>query len=64
MIDSAMVLTLSGSRAWNTGRKPPINASRSSAGSVWVTGIVPPLGSRLSLPPRLSSMYRSPMRFR
>ena len=56
MIDWAMVLTLSGSSDRNTGRNPPISASRSSAGSVRSTGMVPPPGNRLSLSPRLSSM--------
>ena len=56
MIDWAMLLTLSGSSARNNGRKPPINASRSSAGSVRSSGMVPPAGSRWSLSPRLSSM--------
>ena len=55
MIDCAMLLTLSGSSARNSGRNPPINASRSSAGSVRSIGMVPPAGSRLSLSPRLSS---------
>ena len=56
MIDWAMVLTLSGSSARNSGRKPPISASRSSAGSVRSIGMVPPAGSRCSSSPRLSSM--------
>ena len=43
-------LTWSGSRARNSGRKPPINASRSSAGAVRSRRIVPPGGSFLVAP--------------
>ncbi|ELP44254.1 hypothetical protein D522_23360 [Mycobacterium avium subsp. paratuberculosis S5] len=32
MMDWAMLLTLFGSKAWNSGRNPPISASRSNAG--------------------------------
>ena len=55
MIDCAMVLTFSGSSAWNTGRKPPMSASRSSAGSVRSNGMVAPAGSTVLLSPRRSS---------
>ena len=46
MSDCAMVLTFFGSSARNSGLKPPISASRSSAGCVREIGISPPAGSR------------------
>ena len=58
MIDDAMVLTFSGSSARNSGLKPPISASRSSAGGVRDSGMKPPGGKTRSAPspsPRLSS---------
>ncbi|CNM23947.1 Uncharacterised protein [Mycobacterium tuberculosis] len=59
-----MVLILSASKPFSTGRSPPSNASRSSAGWVWATLMVPPGGSLRSSPgPDVISRNRSPTRF-
>ncbi len=55
MIDWEMVLTFSGLNDWNSGRKPPTRASRSSAGSVRSSGMVLPGAIFVLLSPRLSS---------
>ncbi|CFE47952.1 Uncharacterised protein [Mycobacterium tuberculosis] len=46
MIEEAMLLTLSGSNVWKSGRNPPSRASRSKAGWVCSSGIVAPGASR------------------
>ena len=50
-------LTWSGFSALNNGRKPPISASRSSAGEVRSIGMVSP-GLSLRVPPAPSSSAR------
>ncbi|SHV32278.1 Uncharacterised protein [Mycobacteroides abscessus subsp. abscessus] len=57
-------LTFAASNPLSTGRSPPSNASRSSAGWVCSLSSVPPSGSLCSSPgPAVISRYRSPTRF-